>query len=70
MNLHKSRYAYLAKITPHHAKSVFSFSHLLVLCAILFYALCFPICQLTLRVSFQIWKRVEKEGFHWGYGGQ
>lgn len=42
MNLHKSCYDYLAKITPHCEKNVFSFSHLLVLCDILFYALCFP----------------------------
>lgn len=74
MNLYKSCHAYLAKITPHHGKSVFSFSHLLVFCAILFYALvfplCFPIWQLPLSVSFPIRKRVEMEGFPWVYGGQ
>lgn len=50
MNLHKSCYDYLAKITPLHEKKVISFSHLLVLCDILFYALCFP-CGFHLAAS-------------------
>ena len=72
MNLHKSCYVYLAKITPYHGKNVFSFFYSLVLRAVvcLVFPLCFPIWQLPLCVSFQIRNRVEKEDFPWGYGGQ
>lgn len=50
MNLQKSCYDYLAKITLHREKNVVFFSHLLVLCDILFYALCFP-CVFHLAAS-------------------
>jgi len=42
MNIHESCDVYLAKITPHRGKTVFSFFHLLVLCTTLFHASCCP----------------------------